>query len=250
MTIEQLKQFNLSDKEAGVYLALMELGDASVSDIASKAKINRTTAYDILEALTHYGLVSHSKGKRKHFAAESPELLISYLEQKSQEFKEKAKEAKDILPELKAAYNLIPKKPKVRYYDGEEGIIAMYEDSLTAKTEILSWLDTERTADFAPEYFEEYYKRRARKGIHIKAIVADSPSAQERHKHDKKELRQMKIIPREMMAVVPECYIYDDKVSFMSLKEKFGVIIESHDITEAQRKLYDLAWQEAHQISQ
>lgn len=51
------------------------------------------------------------------------------------------------------------------------------------------------------------------------------------------------------MEIVPECYIYDDKVSFMSLKEKFGVIIESKDIAEAQRKLYELAWQEASDIA-
>ena len=248
MTIDILRDFGLSTKEAQVYLALMEMGKASVAEIAQKAKINRTTTYDILENLANYHLVGRAQGKRKHFAAEAPELLISYLEQKSKEFKDKSEEAKKLLPELKATYNLIPKKPKVKYYDGEDGLVAMYEHSLTSKTEILSWLNTERTADFAPEYFAEYYKRRAKKNIAIKAIVNDVPTSHEIHTRDKAELRKMKIIAKEKMDIVPECYIYDDKVSFMSLREKFGVMIESKDIAEAQRKLYELAWQEADEI--
>lgn len=243
MNIETLKQFGLSEKEASVYLALLELGPSGVTEIAAKAKINRTTGYDILEALVHYGLVGYVKEeKKKHYVAENPELLVTYLEKKGKELIEKSQEAKKLLPELKSVYNSLPHKPKVKYYDGEDGIIAMYEDSLTSSTEILSWLNTERTADFSAPYFTEYYKRRTKKGIHIKAIVNDVPIAWEINARNKEEDREMRIIPREMMDIVPECYIYDDKVSFMSLREKFGVMIESKDIAEAQRKLYDLAW--------
>lgn len=242
---QKLIEFGLSEKEASVYLALLELGASVASEVAIKAKINRTTAYDILESLVGYGLVSHVKEKLKHFVAESPEFLVAYLEKQSHEFKERAIEAKKLLPELKSSYNSLPRKPKIKYYDGEEGIIQMYEDSLTSKTEILSWLDTERTADFSEKYFKEYYKRRAKKGIKIKAIVKESETAKEIHDRDKAELREMLILPKELMDIRPECYIYDDKVAFMSLQEKFGVIIESPDIALAQRKLYELAWREA-----
>lgn len=247
--IRSLKEFGLSDKESQVYTSLLELGPSLVSEIASKAAINRTTAYDILEALERYGLVSHvGEQKKRTYIAENPERLISFLERKSKEFKAKAEEAKEVLPELKGIFNSIPRKPMVKYYEGEEGIITIYEDSLSSKTEILSWLNTENTADFAYEYFQEYYKRRAKKGIHIKAIVNDVPISHEIHKRDKVEDREMRIIPREMMEIGPECYIYDNKVAFMSLKERFGVIIESKDIVEAQRKLYNLAWMASSQI--
>jgi len=248
MTIETLKNFGLSTKEAQVYIALMELGNAPVSEIASRAKINRTTTYDILENLANYNLVSRAEGKKKHYASESPELLIAFLDRKAREYKEKSEDAKKLLPELKATYNKIPKKPKVKYYDGEDGIIAMYEDSLTSKTDILSWLNTEETADFAADYFAEYYKRRAKKNIFIRAIYNDSELSRQIKARDKEEFRESKIITKEKMDIVPECYIYDDKVSFMSLKEKFGVIIESKDIAEAQRKLYELAWHTADEI--
>lgn len=249
MNPSTLQKFGLSEKEAKVYLALLEIGSAAVSETAQKAKINRTTTYDILENLIAYGLVSYvGEENSKHYAAENPELLISFLENKSKEFKHKSEEASKILPELKGTYNLIPHKPKVKYYEGDEGITAMYEDSLTAKTEILSWLDIQVTHDFSFEYFNEYYRRRVEKGIHIKAIVNEDRLSREFKKISPEFLREMRIVPREMMVGTPECYIYDDKVSFMSVKERFGVIIESKDIADAQRKLYQLAWERAKEL--
>lgn len=249
MDSKYLTKLGLTEKEAGVYLASLELGSASVAEIGAKAKINRTTAYDILEYLAHYGIVSHvGDTKTKHYIAEPPESLVAYLDKKSKEFEQRAKAVKEILPELKGVYNSIPRKPKVRFYDGDEGIIAMYEDSLTAKTEILSWLDTSKTYGFSAKYFEDYYKRRAAKKIHIKAIVDDSPLSRELIKRDKAEDRDSRLISKEKIAIEPECYIYENKVSFMSLREKFGVIIESQDIAEAQRKLYALAWDRAKEL--
>ena len=249
MTNELLEKFGLSEKEAQVYLALLELGTASVSDIGVEAKINRTTCYDILESLIQDGLVIYVKEKTKHYTAEDPELLIAFLEKKSKNFNEKAQEAKKILPQLKGIYNAAPRKPKVMYFEGDDGIINMYEDSLTSKTDILSWLNTETTTKFSAKYFSDYYKRRAKKGIHIKAIVNNVPISREINRRNKAEDREMRLIPKEMMNIVPECYIYDNKVAYMSIEERFGVMIESKDIAEAQRRIYELAWKEASKIS-
>jgi sugar-specific transcriptional regulator TrmB len=246
MDTKLLKDFGLSDKESRVYVSLLELGPSVASEVAAKAKINRTTAYDILEALLSYGLISHvADSKKKSYMAEDPEQLVFYLNKKSREFKDKSQEAKEILPELKSIYNIIPRKPKVKYFEGDEGLITMYEDSLTAKTEIWSWLDINVTLDFSAEYFNEYYKRRAAKGIFIRAIVTED-SVSKRYQDEAKELlREVRMVPKEMMIDTPECYIYDDKVSYMSVRERFGVMIESKDIADAQRKLYELAWEKA-----
>lgn len=249
MDKKNLEELGLSEREAKVYLALLQLGSGSVAEIAAKAKINRTTTYDVLEYLTRYSIASHvGDKKKKHYVAENPENLAKYLDKKSEEFKAKSLQVKSLMPELKGIFNLAPQKPKVRFYEGDDGIIAMYEDSLTSKTEILSWLDIRVTHDFSFEYFDNYYKRRTEKGIHIKAIVNDDPIADQFSKNPEDFLRELRIVPREMMEGTPECYIYDNKVSFMSVKERFGVMIESKDIADAQRKLYELAWDKATQI--
>ena len=46
-----LKNFGLSEKEAKIYLALLELEAATVFETAKQSGINRSSAYVVLEAL-------------------------------------------------------------------------------------------------------------------------------------------------------------------------------------------------------
>ena len=71
-----LLQFNLTEKEIGTYLVLLEQGALSVQDISKSTGINRVTTYAAIEELKQKGLASESrKGKRKLFVAENPESL-------------------------------------------------------------------------------------------------------------------------------------------------------------------------------
>ena len=63
--LTQLKHIGLSENEAKVYLAMLELGPSPVLEIAAKAGINRPTAYAQIESLKKMGLVSmQTKGKK------------------------------------------------------------------------------------------------------------------------------------------------------------------------------------------
>ena len=68
------KEVGLTDKEAAVYLALLELGVASVLRIASKAGVKRPTAYITLAALREKGFVEViPKGTTTLYQAVDPE---------------------------------------------------------------------------------------------------------------------------------------------------------------------------------
>lgn len=43
----------------------------------------------------------------------------------------------------------------------------------------------------------------------------------------------------------PEINIYDNKIVFMSLIEKFSLIIESKELADALKKVFELSWKEA-----
>ena len=77
---EKLEKLGFSRKEADVYLALLELGTAIVSDVAKKSQVNRSTAYILLDLLVQRGFVSISeKNKVKLFSITPPENLIQYI---------------------------------------------------------------------------------------------------------------------------------------------------------------------------
>src|SRR3989338_386223 len=112
--INELKKIGLSDKEAKVYLAGLELGKASVQDIAKKAGVNRTTVYVMVGSLENRGLMKTMKvGKRTFFVSENPDTFLDVLKKSKKEIEEKEMEIKEILPELKSLYNVAPGKPKI-----------------------------------------------------------------------------------------------------------------------------------------
>lgn len=117
--LNELKNIGLSDNEAKVYLAMLELGPAPVLEIAAKASINRPTAYFQIESLKKMGLVSsQNKGAKQLFLAESPDQLEFIINRETKLIEQKKTELSKVLPELKTLYNLAEDKPLVRFLKG------------------------------------------------------------------------------------------------------------------------------------
>lgn len=83
MLHEKLQKAGLNETEAKIYLAALELGQTSVSRIARKSGIKRTTVYLSLENLIHKGLMSQIvKDGKKYFFAEDPRNLERLMKRK------------------------------------------------------------------------------------------------------------------------------------------------------------------------
>lgn len=80
--IKVLEEVGLNEKEARVYLALLQLGEDSVGEIAKEANIKRPTAYLVLESLEKRGLIKQNTlHKKSVYTAEPPEKILSILQQ-------------------------------------------------------------------------------------------------------------------------------------------------------------------------
>jgi sugar-specific transcriptional regulator TrmB len=243
-----LKQAGFSDKEMSVFLALLEMGRGKVSEISRKAGINRTTGYVILDGLVNKELASISgKEPKQEYMAESPEKLVKFLNNIAKKQKFIADEANKMLPELMAAYNT-GNRPKVRFYEGIEGLKQVYEDTLTATESIVAYATFDDMHKTLPNYFPGYYKRRAKKGIFARGIAPATPLARERMKLGKEEARDLALVPVDKYNFSPEIDIYDNKVMIASWREKLGIIIESDEIADAMKKIFELAWLQAKNI--
>ncbi len=129
MLEKYLQEIGLSDKEALVYLALLQVDNDSVLDLAKKTKINRTTIYPVLESLSKKGLISEIKiDKKVRFQAEPPERLETFVERQKVVLDERASRLKDIVPQLKSVQREIGERPVVKYFEGRDGIISSVEE--------------------------------------------------------------------------------------------------------------------------
>ncbi|MCL5010791.1 MAG: hypothetical protein M1127_01080 [Patescibacteria group bacterium] len=230
-----------TSSEVSAYLACLELGKATVIQIAKKAGLKRTTVYNIVETLLEKGLLSKFEDQRgQKFLAESPEKLIAIFQKKEEELSK-------ILPNLLAITNAGDSdiKPEVKFYQGKEGIIAAYEDTLTScqkGDEILSFASAVDAYNFS-DYLDGYVKRRTEKGIFMKVIARNCKETLYYKARDKRSLRHIKIMSANELAISIEKNIYKDKVALMNFRGiPFGVIIRSPQIAKSEKEIFESIW--------
>ena len=174
--IRHLTEFGLSDKEARVYLALLQLEVATVTQIAKQADINRSSSYVVLSSLKKKGLVSAFEDTNvQQYAAISPEMLLVEANQTAKRAEHIKNNIDFIVPELKALHKDTKEKPKVRMFEGRQGLVNALEDTLTCKEKIIRMSSSiEQMLNILPEYFPTLSKRRAGLGIKIYGIYPDT----------------------------------------------------------------------------
>jgi sugar-specific transcriptional regulator TrmB len=244
-----LLEIDFSRKEADVYLAILALGRGTASKIAREAHILRTTVYEILSSLFNKGLVTLSgKEPKQEYVAESPDRLQEYISSQVERKQKDLKQAESVLiPQLKSIHNT-GNRPKVMFYEGREGLEKVYEDTLSSHEEIRAYATYDDMQATLPGYFPDYFFRRAAKGIPIRAIFPYTKAGIDLSKDDKIQMRKTAMIPADKYYFSPEINIYDNKVMIASWKEKLGIIIESHEIADAMKKVFELAWAEAKRL--
>ena len=124
-----LIELGLSEKEAKIYIALLQVDKSSIQDLADKTDINRTTVYPVLESLEKKGLASETHvGKKVLYIAAPPERLETYVERQRVLFEEKAKRLEDIIPQIKTVQREHGERPVIKYFEGRDGAISAYEE--------------------------------------------------------------------------------------------------------------------------
>ncbi len=243
-----LQTLGLNQKESDVYFSLLTMGAGTVSEISKRAQINRTTAYDVLGSLSTKGLIVISgKEPKQEYRCENPDKILNFLKRDIEKREENYRYAEVLLPELKSIYK-VGSRPQIKFYEGEKGLQDVYEDTLTSTETIRAYAAVDDVNRGIPNYFPKYYKRRATKNIAIRAIFPDTEVARERSSLDKLERRESLLVPFKEFNFVPEINIYDNKVIIASWREKLGIIIESEEIADAMKKIFELAWAEAKRL--
>lgn len=236
---KELGKQGLNQRQTEVYLAVLELGRATVIDVARKTAIKRTTVYDVIMQLVPLGFVSESRrGKRRLFIAENPGLLLAKTEQKLNELKE-------LVPALADLYAGAIPRPEIKFYDGINGVRNIMEELLLMKgEEQFYWSSIEDLVDlFGPVYMNSWVRRRVKRKIWSKVLLVKrrrniEPYFQESDAY----LRKIHWLPSAFNFNGIIC-LFDNKIAFISsAKERFGFIVESNDLSQMMRLIFENMW--------
>lgn len=242
MSLENdLKKIGLEEKEAKVYLAVLEFGPCNIQNLTKKSGIKRSTVYEMLKNLKNQGLISETTmGKRKLILAADPTNLKRNIKAKEQLLN-------SILPDLMSINNANPIKPKIIFYEGVEGHKEIYKETLMAKNKTAYWISpkTVQMETIGEDFLDWYIVERQKKNIWIKLIqktAEDTPYKYIDPKKHERELRDVRSAPSEIN-LPNTIIIYDSKVAIMSSrKEGFGFVIESNDYAQTMKTFYELLW--------
>lgn len=249
---EILEHIGLEESEARVYLAMLELGPATVTEITRKAGVTRTLGYHVLEKLGWYGLVDCVSGKDSvlRYAVEHPNRVLQFGKDKKSEFDRHVKELENSLPLLVSLYK-VAEKPVVRYQEGLAGLKNIYLETLNAKTEILSIVDLDAFSQPEVKQFaKNYTKERGRRRIHERLLILDTPAGRQWFKKFSGSFRYTHyrwIDPTQLPGIAEfggELNVYGDTVMMALMKRQnyLGILIESSALANIIRGLFELAW--------
>jgi len=107
---------------------------------------------------------------------------------------------------------------------------------------ILAYANVSTINEGLPNFFPEYYRRRAAKKIFIRGIMPQNKSSMERAKYNQEEMREIRFLPSADTDFSPEVNIYNNKMLIVSWKEKMALIIESKELVELQKIIFNLLW--------
>lgn len=235
-----LQHIGLSNKEAKIYLALLELKEALPSVISRRSGVKRPTTYVVLDQLQKQGLVSHvKKGKLEYFQPVNPHSLLE------KEYN-KYHALENALPELLQMHQKYAVTPQMQVFEGKEGLIRIMEDTLTTSTDLLCWADVKMAVDTCfKDYYPEYVRKKVERKIWLRGVFCDDKFARQFKKRSKAELREVYLIPKEKFPFKNEINIYDDKIAIVSHQDEVGVIIKNKNIADTQRAIFKLGFEYA-----
>jgi len=246
ITYKDLEKFGLGEKRAKAYLASLELGPATAAEIAQKSGVKRATTYVEIESLMEAGLMStYEHNKKTLFSAESPEALKRILKNQEEKLKSAENSLADILPALLSMHTYAEEKPKVRFFEGKEGLLTMQEDFLKTKDKKIEAIYNvdDYNKVFSKEEQKIYYQTRIKKKIYARVLYNRKAGSFE-IATDK--LTDARLIPSNSFLFSSDLSIYGNKIAIASLQGKLvGVIIENKEMVNTLQSLFNLCWEAA-----
>lgn len=245
-----LAKTGLPENAIRVYLACLQLGQATISEIARAAETKRPTTYLVMDDLLMRGYASSvRKGSKKYYYAEHPSRILQLL-------KFKVREVERLLPELEAIYNEPKHKPKIKIYEGKESVKGIYDElyaHLGKKEEALFFTSVGDLQKYFPEAITYYVNHlQKQKNYCIRELNLGDEQGIMYAKKIKPTLgknHKIRLLDPSLKFGNTDNLIFGNKLVIFSIRQDiFAIVIENKDIAETYRALFNGAWETGKEI--
>ncbi len=242
MHIQDVLELNNTDFT--VLQFLNRMGALPVSSLAKRTDINRTTVFSSVKRLKQKGLIYEIPKKGvTFFAVVEKENIVRQAEEKLKNEQEKFQKILDFTATLEMEKNSLSIAPKVAFFEGEEGIINLFQKTLQKNAEQKVFL----TLDKIPEKILHFLKTsfietKKKKNVFSQVLIPQSERASFYSSLDQKDNRETRFVPENSLFET-EIIISNNAVALIDFKEGgIGVLIESEGISKTLTTIFDMLW--------
>lgn len=236
---ETLKSLGLTDKEAAVYLALLQLGRASAYAIAIKSGLKRPTTYIILDQLITKGAVHLvPRAKKQLYVALAPEKLLEAA-------KQKLDLAQSGLVNLKALTKKSPQKLNSLYFEGSAGMRQAVEYNIkdvAGRDYVGFYAAIDDPNNESYQVSRDWAASLKKNRISIRGITPDTPAIRKFVSEHENLALSFKFLPQSAYSSEISIDTALDHVRILDYKNMQGTIIENADVAKTFREIFEMIW--------
>jgi len=245
--VRALALFGCNSRESAIYLKLLELGPSSVQELARALKQNRITVHSAAQQLIEKGFLFETRrGRRRLIGAEEPLVLHNLITRREQELRVLQGNVGELIRLLSSIQRVESSAPTVKFYEGRDGFKRMLEETLEARDGVCVITAVDLfAAVLTPTYLEDYFRRRAARGIETKLIYPPSKFGSQIVKRAREYRIEIRTTPPEL-SWRAGVFSWNDAIGIQSLTENrlTCTIIENRDVARFWREIvYPMLWQ-------
>ncbi len=235
-----LRNIGFNDKEAKVYLALLQLGPTDAKSISLKSGIKKPTTYVILDDLRQKDAVLFlPNAKKKLFAAKDPDEIFETAQKK-------VKRAGANIPLLRELAHKAKDSAMVTYYEGKSGYaqaMKYKEKEVIQSGEMLCYFaSVDKVPPTMLASVNALMTRLKNNNVRMRAFASDNKNLEKYRKEDKEHNRETKILPPEIYKAYSSIDINDSFVRFVLFGEEKFVIIDNVEIARIMKQIFEMNW--------
>jgi sugar-specific transcriptional regulator TrmB len=243
--IQALSNLGMNEKEAKVYVALLQSGKATAYSVAKLTDLKKPTVYVVLDNLVSKGAVSKEpQANTSEYVAISPEELFAAAKRKIKKTKS------EILDGLKNISRRHDYKVRAYSYEDMDGIREMYNKFLedAAGKEYVAFYAHARDASAElNDFFDHEYGDKIRKlAIRRRGITVYDPTIIDKYLRPeflKKYAIKLKALSKDKYDSNISIEVFGNLTQIFSHRLLQGVVIDNPDIARAMKQIFELVWE-------
>ncbi|MBT5346957.1 TrmB family transcriptional regulator [bacterium] len=231
-----LESLNFTKKEAQIYLCLLKIGNATVTEIASFTKINRITVYDNLDELINRGVVKRIlKNSSKLYFAEDPERILRVEESKVLQFRNHIEDFKSL--------KVVNNEKSVMVYEGVRNLSSMYDDIYSHKGITKCFINLELLDNQNKKILDEFVNKRIKQHCLVYTIIPKTEYSLELYKSQKDFKRKIKLLTENRYNFESSFVVTNGKLYIIDFSNPVvAILIDNPKVAGSFEKLFNLCW--------